>query len=82
MPAIVRKLVILAAADGLLLQPSSQRSQRPIPDIQLQYVTNEICPSEAAQHGHNELASFEAHGIVGTFPRVIASTTLLIAIPL
>ena len=69
MPGIVRKLVIVAAVDGLLLHPSAQRAQRPAPSLQINYATNEIKALEDRQqqsHG-NSSASLEAHGIVGRY---------------
>ena len=64
MPGIVRKLVIIAAVDGLLLLPSAQRLQRPIPGLKLRYVNNEITTLESSQHDQ-KLASLEAYGVVG-----------------
>ena len=66
MPSIVRKLVIVAALDGLLLQPVTQRSQKQIPAIQIEYATNVIKSSSQANDGNKTAASLDSHGIVGT----------------
>jgi len=68
MPGIVHKLVVIAAVEGLVLQPSALRNQRPAPSIQISYKTNRIVALDESQleSGRNS-PSFEAHGIVGTF---------------
>ncbi len=69
MPGLVRKLVILAAVDGLILQPSTQRNQRAIPSLQIKYNTYEIAAAGVASQAKDEtIASFDAHGIVGSCP--------------
>lgn len=66
MPGIVHKLVVTAAVEGLVLQPSALRNQRPAPSIQISYKTNRIVVLDENQleSGRN-LPSLEAHGIVG-----------------
>lgn len=69
MPGLVRKLVIFAAVDGLVLQPLGQR---PAPAAKISYKDNSIVP--VLNDGESEAGlgkSFEAFGIVGMF---LAST--------
>lgn len=63
MPGLVRKLLIFAAVDGLVLQPLAQKGQRPAPAISIAYSGNKIGPvlGEVA----SPRRSFEAFGIVG-----------------
>ena len=44
MPSIVRKLVIYAAFDGLVLQPLAQRGQRPATAVTIDYKTHAVRP--------------------------------------
>ena len=68
MPGLVHKLVIVAAVDGLLLQPSPLRNQRSTAAIQISYRTNTITIIGNNQIDNNKSALLlEAHGIVGTF---------------
>ncbi|KAL9005574.1 MAG: hypothetical protein Q9188_001666 [Gyalolechia gomerana] len=39
MPSLVRKLIIYAAVDGLILQPLDQRTQRAVPNLLIHYTT-------------------------------------------
>lgn len=69
MPGIVRKLLIFAAVDGLVLQPLAHKGQRPAPATKIAYNEANIGPAPALkQRGENEDdgKSFEAFGIVGT----------------
>ena len=68
MPSIVHKLVIIAAVDGLLLQPLAVRNQYSIPTIQITYKTNKIVVlnDSLSEAGRNS-SSLEAHGVVGRF---------------
>jgi hypothetical protein len=70
MPGLVRKLIIFAAIDGLILQPTGNGhrngnyGQSP---IQIEYKTQKISfltqlPTELSEKKN---ASLEAHGIVG-----------------
>jgi len=69
MTGVVRKLVILAAVDGLILQQSTQRNQRATPSLQIKYRTHEITPASLTSQAKDERsASFDAHGIVGSRP--------------
>ena len=70
MPNLVRKLVIVAAVDGLLLHPAAPKAQRPVPSLQIKYSTGEIKALEPHQEQDlgNNTTSLEAHGIVGSQP--------------
>ena len=67
MPGIVRKLLICAAADGLILQPLGQRNQHTPNAVRVEYQTHVIAPLNAGTRAHSEGDSFEAFGIVGGF---------------
>jgi len=65
MPGLVRKLLIFAAVDGVILQPI-ERGQRPAPTTKIAYRDNGISQIlknefESAKRGN----SFEAFGIIG-----------------
>lgn len=69
MSGLVRRVVIFAAVDGLILQPHDQRSQRTVPELQIRYTTNGSATVRAGLHSDlAHLASLEAHGIVGCRP--------------
>lgn len=62
MPGLVRKLLIVAAVDGLILQPpSGQRA------VKIRYEDNAIVPvnKDASTDSATGGKSFEAFGIVG-----------------
>lgn len=65
MPGLVRKLVIFAAVDGLILQPLAQRGQRPAPAAKIGWDSS-IGPAlkDGIDKGSSE-KGFEAFGIVG-----------------
>ena len=63
MPTIVRKLLIFAAVDGLLLSPHLHRQQKPISPVQISYATKDI--TSASTGDVKGLVSLEAHGIAG-----------------
>jgi hypothetical protein len=68
MPGLVRKILIFAAVDGLVLQPVAQRGQRPASATKITYRDNHIGPSvkgDGDRGGDGE--SFEAFGIIGEF---------------
>jgi len=70
MPGIVRKILIFAAVDGLVLQPLTQRGQRPAPATKIAYKDNSISSALKDGGGPDGTAkSFEAFGIVGEFPQ-------------
>ena len=65
MPGTIRKLVVFAAVDGLVLQPAAQRHQRPTQGLRIAYVTNKIVPLGVGSRKDTAAASFDSHGIVG-----------------
>ena len=69
MPGLVRKLLIFAAVDGLVLQPVGQRGQRPAPAAKIAYKDNNIGPAlKDDTEGSEAGKSFESFGIVGMYP--------------
>ena len=68
MPGIVRKILVFAAVDGLVLQPLAQRGQRPAPAAKIAYKDNSIGPV-LKDEGESESPGkgFEAFGIVGMY---------------
>ena len=66
MPGPVRKILIFAAVDGLILQPLAPRGQRPATACKISYKDHSILP--VAKYGYDSTASesnFEAFGIIG-----------------
>ena len=64
MPSLVRKLVVYAAVDGLILQPAHQRSQR---SLLVDYKTHKV--SIANRVASRDDSSIDCHGIVGIRPK-------------
>jgi hypothetical protein len=66
MPGLVRKLLIFAAVDGVVLQPLAQKGQRPAPSAKIGYKDHNIGPVlKDGGEGESGRKSFEAFGIVG-----------------
>ena len=68
MPGIVRKLLVFAAVDGLVLQPLAQKGQRPAAAAKIAYNDNNIEPvgkKDGGEDGESEGKGFEAFGVVG-----------------
>ncbi|KAL8906297.1 MAG: hypothetical protein Q9207_002123 [Kuettlingeria erythrocarpa] len=64
MPSVVRKLVISAAVDGLILQPHDQRTQRAVPNLLVRYTTYGSATLGAdSDCDLAHLPSLEAYGI-------------------
>ncbi|KAA6412113.1 MAG: hypothetical protein FRX48_04263 [Lasallia pustulata] len=80
MPVLVRKLVIAAAADGLVVLPSGQRTQRITSGLQIDYSTHEIrpCSFDDYQTHQEPTISIESYGIVGLLS--IASDSYVVSI--
>ncbi|KAI9690360.1 MAG: hypothetical protein M1822_009322 [Bathelium mastoideum] len=81
MPGLVRKLLIYAAVDGLILQPFSQRNSAAATAsaIRIDYKNHAINPVlHDWHHDENSHLSLEAHGIVGLLS--ISSRAYLISI--
>ncbi|KAL1304321.1 hypothetical protein AAFC00_000723 [Neodothiora populina] len=80
MPNLVRKLLIFAAAEGLLLQPVTRGNQSPSPQsVKIDYRSNVVSPS--LRHDFTDVSNgegLEAHGIVGVLR--LASSSYLISI--
>jgi len=66
MPGLVRKLIIFAAVDGLVLQPVAQRNQRATPALRIAYSSHDIASLGSVPRKDASSTSFDAHGIVGT----------------
>ncbi|KAI4227035.1 MAG: hypothetical protein L6R36_002716 [Xanthoria steineri] len=80
MPALIRKLVISAAVDGLVLQPHSQRDQRPNPALQIRYTTQGSATLTSAPNNDlTESLTLEIYGLVGCLLN-IASASYLVCI--
>jgi hypothetical protein len=68
MPGLVRKLLIFAAVDGLVLQPAPPRNHKPTTEqaIKLEYTSNAISPLLKDRRQEDTAPStLEVHGIVG-----------------
>lgn len=65
MPGLVRKLLVFAAVDGLILQPTAPKGQRPAPSTKITYKDRHIVPINDAYDGEGSAKGFEAFGIVG-----------------
>lgn len=72
MPGLVRKIVIFAAVDGLVLQPLGQR---PAPAAKICFKDNAIVPVLKDDNEAGPGKSFEAFGIVGTSLPALAGRT-------
>lgn len=69
MPALIRKLGISAAVDGLILQPHSQRDQRANPALQIRYTTQGSATLiSAPKNDLAKSATLEIYGLVGCRP--------------
>lgn len=65
MPGLVRKLVILAAVDGLVVKPVAQRNQRGTNSLRISYASHEITSQDSSFKEDGTIPSIDAHGIVG-----------------
>src|SRR3954471_11454542 len=69
MPGLVRKLLIFAAVDGLILQPAPPRNHKPTTEqaIRIDYRTHAIGPLLKDRRDEDTApTTLEAHGVVGT----------------
>ncbi|KAM0136564.1 hypothetical protein ACHAO1_004495 [Botrytis cinerea] len=80
MPGLVRKLLIFAAIDGLILQPAAPKGQRPAPATKIAYKDKHIGPvlSDLQDLEGSSAKSFEAFGIVGLL--TVSKSSFLISI--
>jgi hypothetical protein len=70
MPNLVRKLLVFAAVDGLVLQPATPRNHAPAPQqaVQVDYRGN-VGPLLSDRRDEDTArVSLEAHGILGPAP--------------
>jgi hypothetical protein len=70
MPGLVRKLLIFAAVDGLVLQPAPPRNHKPATEqaIRLDYKSSKIGPLLKDRREEDTAPStLEVHGIVGKY---------------
>ena len=73
MPTLLRKLVVFAAVDGLVLQPygygqrnnNSNANANTPPPVLIEYQTHRISDLPASRSGSAGCESLETHGIVG-----------------
>lgn len=68
MPNLVRKLLIFAAVDGIILQPSSPRNHHPLATqqaIKVDYKGNVGPALKDGQDVEATSSALEAHGIIG-----------------
>jgi hypothetical protein len=81
MPGMVRRILIFAAVDGLILQPASPRNHKPTTTeqaIKVEYKTNVILPViKERKDEDTALATLDTHGIVGTRQVIHISGPLL-----
>ncbi|KAL9128184.1 MAG: hypothetical protein Q9217_003084 [Psora testacea] len=75
MPGLVRKIIIFAAIDGLILQPVHQRNNRP---LLIDYKTHKV--SIASRLASKDEPSIDCHGIVGIRFLTVAPFPYLVAI--
>ncbi|KAG4031786.1 hypothetical protein MFRU_008g01450 [Monilinia fructicola] len=78
MPGLVRKLLVFAAVDGLILQPTAPKGQRPAPSTKITYKDRHIVPINDAYDGEGSAKGFEAFGIVGLL--TVSKSSFLISI--
>jgi hypothetical protein len=73
MPGLLRKLLIFAAVDGLVLQPAPPRNHKPATDqaIKLDYRSSQV-RNLAKDRREEDTApnTLEVHGIVGIQPDI------------
>ncbi|KAI9849158.1 MAG: hypothetical protein M1837_005388 [Sclerophora amabilis] len=79
MAPLIRKLLIFAAVDGLVLQPLAHRNQQAPPVLNIEYKAHNIAPRKQ-NHVENDRSteSLEVHGIVGLL--IVSSAAFLISI--
>ncbi|KAL8831842.1 MAG: hypothetical protein Q9191_000631 [Dirinaria sp. TL-2023a] len=81
MPGLVRKLVILAAVDGLVLKPVAQRNQRETQSLRISYASHKITSQTSFSKEDANIPSIDAHGICPIAGLLsVASSSYLISI--
>ncbi|KAI0142258.1 SacI homology domain-containing protein [Xylariaceae sp. FL1272] len=82
MPGLARKLLICAAAEGLIIQPLASKGQKTPVSVQVKYGDATVCPvsrdQPIASTASKPNISFEAFGIVGIFS--VARLSYLVSI--
>ncbi|KAF4637628.1 hypothetical protein G7Y89_g451 [Cudoniella acicularis] len=79
MPGLVRRILIFAAVDGLVIQPLAQKGQRPAPAAKIAYNDNNIGPAlKHVADAESGEKSFEAFGVVGLL--TVSKSSFLISI--
>lgn len=66
MPGLVRKAVVFAAVDGLILQPITQRNQHSTPSLRISYKSHKISSLGNDTFRDIPSTSLDAYGIVGS----------------
>lgn len=71
MPGLLRRLIIFAAADGLILQPygngSRNNGNAESWSIRIDYKTDRICPLSPSDPSTRRESGLEVYGLVGMF---------------
>ncbi|KAM5436259.1 hypothetical protein MferCBS31731_005951 [Microsporum ferrugineum] len=79
MPGLARKLLIIAAVDGLILQPYHNNTRSSANLVQVDYKTHHIhSPARVSNYQYKNDACLESHGLIGLLS--IASYSFLISI--
>jgi hypothetical protein len=65
MPGIVRKLVLFATVDGLVLQPLALRGQRPSQPVTIDYKTASVNPFLRGSEEQDKANQLECYGVIG-----------------
>jgi hypothetical protein len=68
MPSLVRKLLIFAAVDGIILQPAPPKNHKPATEqaIKIAYKGNQISPLLQDRREEDTASeTLEVHGIIG-----------------
>jgi len=68
MPSLVRKLLIFAAVDGIILQPAPPKNHKPATEqaIKITYKGNQISPLLQDRREEDTASeTIEVHGVIG-----------------
>lgn len=71
MPGIARKLLIVAAVDGLIIQPFASKGQRQPQPVRIKYgdVSISTVSRDSVPDVSKPNTSFEAFGVIGKTPK-------------
>ncbi|KAF3481138.1 uncharacterized protein GIQ15_03897 [Arthroderma uncinatum] len=79
MPGLAKKLLVIAAVDGLILQPYHNNTRSSANLVQVDYKTHHIhSPARVSNYQYKNDACLESHGLIGLLS--IASYSFLISI--